>query len=62
MLNIPIEDNCADTSLEEIKDTYFKYGKQRKPHQKKGIIISFSMITYLEFPMLFVNLILNFTC
>ena len=33
--NIPIEDNYADISLEEIKDAYFKYGKWRKPHQKR---------------------------
>ena len=33
--DIPIEDNYADISLEEIKDTYIKYGKQRKPHKKR---------------------------
>ena len=33
--NIPIEDNYADISLEEIKDAYIKYGKQRKPHQRR---------------------------
>ena len=33
--NIPIEDNYADISLEEIKDAYLKYSKQRKPHKKR---------------------------
>ena len=27
--SIPIEDNYADISLEEIKDVYLKHGKQR---------------------------------
>ena len=33
--NIPIEDNYAEISQEEIKEAHFKYGKQRKPHKKK---------------------------
>ena len=33
--NIPIKENYADISQEEIKDTFLKYGKQRKPHKKK---------------------------
>ena len=31
--NLPIEDNCADISLEEIKDAYIKYAKWRKPRK-----------------------------
>ena len=33
--DIAIEDNYADISLEEIEDTYIKYGKQRKPQKKE---------------------------
>ena len=35
LTNIPIEDNYADISQEEIKDAYIKYGKQRKPHKER---------------------------
>ena len=38
--NIPIEENHADISQEEIKDAFLKFGKCRKPHKKK---------TYLKF-------------
>ena len=34
--NIPIEDNYAGISLEEIKDAYLKHGKWRKPCQKRA--------------------------
>ena len=33
--NIPIENNCTDISMEEIKDAYLKHGKWRKPHKKR---------------------------
>ena len=33
--NIPIEDNYADISMEEIKDAYLKHGKWRKPDEKR---------------------------
>ena len=33
--DIPIEDNYAEISQEEIKDAYLKYGKQRKLHKRK---------------------------
>ena len=33
--DILIEDNYSDISLKEIKDAYFKYGKQKRPHQKR---------------------------
>ena len=33
--NIPIEENYADISQEEIKDAFLKFGKCRKPHKKK---------------------------
>ena len=35
LYDITIEDNYANISLEEIKDTYIKYGKQKKPHKEK---------------------------
>ena len=33
--NIPIEDNYAEISQEEIKDAFLKYSKRRKLHKKK---------------------------
>ena len=33
--NIPIEEHYADISQEEIKDTFLKFRKCRKPHKKK---------------------------
>ena len=33
--NILIEENYADIPQEEIKDTFLKFGKSRKPHKKK---------------------------
>ena len=33
--NIPIEENYADISQEEIKDAFLKFGKCRKLHKKK---------------------------
>ena len=33
--NIPIEENYADISQEEIKDAFLKFGKCRKPHKTK---------------------------
>ena len=33
--NIPIEENYAEISQEEIKDAFLKYGKRRKPHKKE---------------------------
>ena len=33
--DIPIEENNAGISQEEIKDAFLKFGKCRKPHKKK---------------------------
>ena len=40
----------------------FKIWQVEETTQEKSKIISFSMIAYFEFPLLFVNLILNFNC
>ena len=33
--NIPVENNYADISLEEVKDPYLTHGKWRTPHKKR---------------------------
>ena len=45
--NIPIEENYADISQEEIKDAFLKFGKCRKPHKKEDK--EGEMIAYLKF-------------
>ena len=33
--NIPIEENYAEIMQEKIKDAFLKYGKRRKPHNRR---------------------------
>ena len=42
--NIPIEENYADISKEEIEDAFLKFGKCRKPHKRKT-----KKVNYLKF-------------